>query len=269
MSLPRVIACCLAVDVGPTRSAWAFLVLLADGRVLVRWARYAENSEAQLANDLLALREGGEHGLFALEQIDGAVYAYKGAGGRKYHRNHKPIFETQRVETLLTDWARRRGVTARPYAARHWRKVLTGDAGPTDKQIRIAVEGLFRDGTTGALALPAMTSKEREHLMDAIGLGYVALSEHLAEAGCGVYPVAALAELRRKLATPGGILPPSVRAAVEVQRMQDKADRQAKKMAASLGVALPRKTRRPTRAAAEAGKVKAAATRAKNKLARV
>lgn len=270
MITPPPLASCLASDVGPTRSAFAHLDMLADTRIVVRAAWYADNDEGRLANELLRLRPAGAHGLFAVERIDGAVYSYKGKGGRTYRRNHKPIVETQRVETLLGDWARRRGVTATWIAAQHWRKTLVGDGGASNAQIRIAVGGLFTDRGTGRLELPPMTSAEREHLLDAIGLGYLALVEHLAATGCGAFPVAALRDLRHRLTIPGGILPADVRERVLKQRMEDKADRQAKKLAAELGVTLPRKApRRPTRAAAAAGKVKAAVTRAKNKLARV
>jgi len=270
MSHDTVIASCLSVDVGPTRSAFSFLEMLADTRILVRAAWYSENDETRLANELLRLRDAGEHGLFVVERIDGVAYSYKGAGGRTYRRNHVPIVETQRVETLLGDWARRRGVTARWVPARYWRKALLGDGGASDAQIRVGVEGLCTDRRTRVLELPVMTAKEREHLYDAIGLGYLALVEHLAATGCGRYATTALAPLRHRLGIPGGILPPDIRVAVEKQRMQDKAARAAKKMADALGVTLPRKApRRPTRAAAAEGKKKAASTRLATKLGRI
>jgi hypothetical protein len=82
MSHDTVIASCLSVDVGPTRSAFSFLEMLADTRILVRAAWYSENDETRLANELLRLRDAGEHGLFVVERIDGVAYSYKGEGRR-------------------------------------------------------------------------------------------------------------------------------------------------------------------------------------------
>lgn len=267
---PRILAACLFVDPGPTRSAFAHLVAYDNGIIEPRALWYIEfgdtdASESRLRNELHRL-DGVDDAAFVVETIVGGIYGTKGKGGSYRKRRASYLWNTKEVEALLKRGARRAGYPVVEMSAPHWRSVLLGNAAASNAQIRYAVEQIYSDRATGRSELPATDAVAREHCYDAVGGGLVWLAEHLAWP-CPKLPATVARALAHRLSFPGGLLPQHIREGVMKIRMQEGADRQAAKLAEELGVELPKKPRRkPTRAVAHAAQVKRQATKFRKKL---
>lgn len=145
----------LALDPGPTRTGAALLELSPSGWPLVLRAGHLDRRELEVW--LVEAQQLGR--TVAVEQVQG--YAYEASRVAQ-------LVETARAEGWID--GRVRGASRLLWAsAAEWREQLCGSKVASDDQIRLVVEGL-------ACGLPHVGSRERPHVMDAVGLGIVALA---------------------------------------------------------------------------------------------
>ncbi len=156
ISLPVEI---VAIDVGPTRCGVAHVRALGLGKFRVVAGAHVEFASPWL-NALL--RSAAQRGAAAaLEVLVGYAYEAKRVA---------QLIETARVEGRLLERVHALGARqVETRSAGEWRGALCGSPRATDAQVRIAVEGL-------CTVAPALGSDEREHVLDAAGLGVVVLS---------------------------------------------------------------------------------------------
>lgn len=252
-------ASCLFVDVGPTRSAWAHVVALPNGSPKVMGSWFVEHDplwiQGRLADMLAhAPNRAATWATFAIETIGGEVYAGRSAA---------QLFATKKVEGRIAAVAESSGITPLEVPAMKWRKTLIGNSHASNAQIAAAVRGVL------GKELPRMTSRDEEHVMDAIGGALVVLAEMLTRDGSPLLPDARRA-LAQKLLIPGGLLPRAVAIAVGHVQLEEKTRRAAKKAAKAAGVKLPPRTpRRRTREQEREAAAKGAATKARRKAGKV
>jgi hypothetical protein len=231
----KVVACCLACDPGPTRSAYALLVAYADGVIAVEHVWYVEHTRVWLWAVLrtFILPAGG---FFAVETIEGEIY---------HGRSAAQVLQTKKVEGRIQEAAEVVEVMPVEIEATSWRRTITKAKGwMTNAEVTCVVEGIYRSAT-GELELPAMDDVAREHIYDAILCGMIAI----------------VWRLKSSFA-----LPKHVMEALLLVQMREESHRRAKKQAKALGIKMPRRApRKLTREQRQRATVKAAATRAEKK----
>lgn len=243
----EIIASCLFVDPGPTRSAYAHVVALPSGQPLVRGAWYVEHDHVRLWGFLDTLLRDTSHlprdlVSFTVETIRGEIYQGRSAA---------QLLETKEVEGRIKEAASIHGVRYNEVAAPEWRKTLVGNGQASNAQIRAAVRGIF-----GA-DLQRFRATEDEHILDGIGGALVVLARLLTSPSSPLSP-SAKRDLGQRLLIPGGLLPRGVQIEVGKVQLVERQERAAKKQAKAAGVKLPRKpvrrrTRAQERAAVESG----------------
>lgn len=149
----------VAIDVGPTRCGVAHLRDLGLGKFRVVAGAHVEHGSAWLSAVLRSAVANGA--VVAFEVLQGYAYEAKRVA---------QLIETARVEGRLIERVSALGARIELRTAGEWRGVLCGTPRASDAQVRIAVEGL-------CTVAPSLGSDEREHVLDAAGLGLVVLSQ--------------------------------------------------------------------------------------------
>ncbi len=233
-------AAVLFTDPGATKHAFAEVVAYQDGTYSVARVWYSVHDRSKLSNALSHMQR--EYTLrrvqsaFFIEVIVGVVYAGRDPG---------QVFATIENQGRMKDAAEAHGMGFKEKSAPEWRKQLFGYSDPSDDEVRVAVEAIFRNPVTKQIELPEMLNAEREHMNDAILGAVCCLQEML-----GKSP----------------ILPYPVMQAVAVERMRTKQSRAAKRHAKETGASPKKEKRKPTRAVREERAAKAARTKAVKRL---
>lgn len=196
----------LGIDPGPTKTAASWMRLDDEGHLHIEIGGHYENESPDLRR--LIQRAAMERAPIGIEQIVGFAYEAKRVAA---------LVETARWEGRFAQLAIGFGASVGPIEARSWRGLLCGSPTASDKQVRIAIEGLVK-------TIPHGPAAAREHLYDATGVAIATLSKALGRAVS---------------------VPARVMALVQAQRDQERAARGAKK---SEGVIGSNEKRAPTRA---------------------
>jgi Holliday junction resolvasome RuvABC endonuclease subunit len=147
----------LGLDSGPSKSGAALVRLDDAGWPHIEIGGHYENDSPELRR--LIQRAAMVRATVGVEHV---VHAFS-------KKNEAAIIETARVEGRFEERAIGYGATVVQIEARSWRGQLTGSPRASDKQIRIAIEGLCK-------TLPGGKAVEREHVYDAAGVAIAALA---------------------------------------------------------------------------------------------
>jgi hypothetical protein len=233
------IAAVIFTDPGATKHAYAEVVAFQDGTYAVNRVWYDTHNRSRLSNALSQLqRECVPRRIphaFIIEVIVGVVYAGRDPG---------QVFATIENQGRMKDASEAHGLGFREKPAPEWRKQLFGYSDPSDDEVRVAVDALFRNPITKQIELPEMLNKEREHLCDAI-LGAVCCLQEMT----GKHPA----------------LPYHVMQFVAQERFKTKQSRAAKRQAKESGTA-DKERRKPTQAKRDETAKKSAKTKAVKRL---
>jgi hypothetical protein len=204
------IAAVLFTDPGTTKHAFAEVVAYPDGTYSAVRTWYDVHNRTKLSNALHKMQSEYASAkiptAFFIELIVGVIYG---------NRDPEDIFATLRNEARMMEVAESHGFGWKRKPAPEWRKQLFGYSDPSDDEVRVAVEAIFRNPVTKQLELPEMLYVERSHINDAL-LG----------------AVCCLQQLLGKTPT----LPQHVLSAVAIERMKTKANRSEKRLKKEQGI---------------------------------
>lgn len=181
---PRILCACLAVDPGPTRSAYVYMAALRSGHIPVIRAWYTPHDRALLWTMLSMLKEGRD--LFAVEAVVGEIYRGRSA---------TQVLANTKIEGRIEEAAEVRGFVqassihaargvAKPYveiSQKEWRTELLG---PQIFNMRCLMDPVIAEAVSAIYGeeIPPVEGVARAsgvHVNDAIGLGLVAISRML------------------------------------------------------------------------------------------
>ncbi len=149
---------CLAFDAGASRTGIAWVRVDEHGWFHVALGHHLLNDDRYL---LAIIADAGRRGaMFASETLIGWAYQACRVQG---------LVETARAEGRLLELARAAGGEPVKLAAKDWRGELCRSGTASNEQIRIVVEGLCK-------TMPTLPCRAREHVLDAAGLGIVAIA---------------------------------------------------------------------------------------------